>query len=63
MKVTALMEPRIKKPEYLGNSMWDVSYNSKIIQVKMMDLEWLYEFQNRKKISSLATQYLLMRRL
>ncbi len=48
MKVTAVMALRIKKPDYLGNSMWDVSYNGKIIQVKMMDLEWLNQFQNRK---------------
>lgn len=48
MKSTTEMILRIKKPDYLGYSMWDVSYNNKIIQVKIMDFEWLHKFQNRK---------------
>lgn len=39
---------RIKKPDYLGTSMWDVQFNNRTIQVKIMDLNWLNEFQTRK---------------
>ncbi len=39
---------RIKKPDYLGFSMWDVQYKGKTIQVKIHDLDWLNKFQDRK---------------
>ncbi len=39
---------RIKKPDYIGTSMWDVQCNNKIIPVKIIDYEWLNKFQNRK---------------
>jgi|LSQX01.3.fsa_nt_gb hypothetical protein len=38
---------RVKKPDYLGQSMWDVQYGGKTIQVKIIDFDWLEEFQNR----------------
>lgn len=28
--------------------MWDVQYGGKIIQAKMLDMEWLYKFQHRR---------------
>lgn len=38
---------RVKKPDYLGQSMWDVQYKGKTIQVKIADYDWLEKFQNR----------------
>ncbi len=38
----------IKKPDYLGKSMWDVQYSGKTIQVKILDTEWLFKFQSQK---------------
>lgn len=39
---------RVKKPDYLGLSMWDVHYKGRTISVKVLDLEWLERFQSRK---------------
>ncbi|MDD2480681.1 MAG: hypothetical protein PHC44_08685 [Lutispora sp.] len=38
---------RIKKPDYLGVSMWDVQRGNKTVQAKITDFEWLYRFQSR----------------
>lgn len=39
---------KIKKPDYLGNSMWDMYHEDKFIQVKINDLTWLDKFQSRQ---------------
>jgi hypothetical protein len=39
---------KVKKPDYLSESMWDMRHGSGIIQVRILDKEWLDEFQNRK---------------
>ncbi len=39
---------RIKKPDYLGASMWDFHYNNRTIQVKITDSHWLNDFQTGK---------------
>lgn len=38
----------VKKPDYLGQSMWDVQYKGKITFVKILDQDWLNRFQSRK---------------
>lgn len=38
---------KVKKPDYLGQSKWDVQYNGKTIQAKIIDFDWLEKFQNR----------------
>lgn len=38
----------IKKPDYLGQSMWDVQYRGRIVQAKILDSEWVYKFQHRQ---------------
>lgn len=37
----------VKKPDYLGISMWDVQHNGRTISVKIADLAWLQRFQLR----------------
>lgn len=39
---------KVKKPDYLGSSMWDFKYNNRLIQAKIFDVSWLTNFQNRK---------------
>lgn len=39
---------KVKKPDYLGDSMWDMRRGKAIIQVTILDKEWLDKFQNRK---------------
>lgn len=39
---------KVKKPDYLGNSMWDFKHGSKSISAKIVDAEWLNDFQKRK---------------
>lgn len=41
---------KVKKPDYLGESMWDFRFGDKIIQVSVQDLNWLEKFQSRKVI-------------
>jgi len=38
---------RVKKPDYLGESMWDMRHGTSIIQVRILDKDWLDKFQNR----------------
>jgi len=38
---------KIKKPDYLGESMWDFKHGERSIQAKIIDYEWLKKFQNR----------------
>ena len=36
---------KVKKPDYLGESMWEFRFGEHAIQVKVSDREWLEEFQ------------------
>lgn len=48
IKSEAELVLRIKKPDYLGQSMWDLHYNGKTIQVKILDWGWLHKFHSRQ---------------
>jgi len=37
---------KIKKPDYLGESMWDMKHGNTTISVSISDLEWLKNFQS-----------------
>lgn len=39
---------KVKKPDYLGESMWEFKRGQIAIYAKMSDKEWLSDFQNRK---------------
>ena len=39
---------KVKKPDYLGDSMWDFKHETKAIPAKIMDNQWLDDFQSRK---------------
>jgi hypothetical protein len=38
---------KVKKPDYLGDSMWELKHEQKTIPVKIQDNTWLRRFQNR----------------
>lgn len=37
----------VKKPDYLGNSMWELRHGGRSISAKISDVEWLSSFQER----------------
>lgn len=39
---------KVKKPDYLGDSMWELKYRDRVIPVKITDHNWLLEFQSRR---------------
>jgi hypothetical protein len=39
---------KVKKPDYLSESMWDMRHGTGVIQVRISDNEWLERFQNRR---------------
>lgn len=39
---------KIKKPDYLGSSMWEFRHNNKTIPAKILHESWLIQFQQRK---------------
>jgi hypothetical protein len=39
---------KVKRPDYLGDSMWDFKLGEHPIQAKITDREWLADFQSRK---------------
>jgi hypothetical protein len=39
---------KVKRPDYLGESMWDFKLGDHPLQAKIVDLEWLLSFQERK---------------
>lgn len=39
---------KVKKPDYLGESMWDMRHGTSIIQVRILDKNWLDKFQARR---------------
>lgn len=38
---------KVKKPDYLGQSMWEFKYEGKLIQAKIHDSGWLERFQQK----------------
>jgi len=38
---------KVKKPDYLGLSMWDFKYDGRQISAKILDIEWLTNFHKR----------------
>ncbi|OQC55505.1 MAG: hypothetical protein BWX55_00051 [Deltaproteobacteria bacterium ADurb.Bin022] len=39
---------KVKKPDYLGDSKWEFKHENKNYLMKILDEEWLAEFQNRQ---------------
>lgn len=39
---------KVKKPDYLGESKWEFRHENRTIHVKILDAEWLADFQTRK---------------
>lgn len=39
---------KVKKPDYLGESMWDFKHGDRAIQAKIVDMKWLADFHLRK---------------
>lgn len=39
---------KIKKPDYLGDSMWEFKHERKSFPAKIIDMQWLKDFQRRK---------------
>ncbi len=39
---------KVKKPDYLGQSMWGFQYDGRSIDAKITDADWLFLFQGRK---------------
>src|SRR5205085_2302758 len=44
-EVTAIL--KVKKPDYLGESMWQIVYEDRAVEAKIADTEWLARFQSR----------------
>lgn len=38
---------KVKKPDYLGQSMWSLQYDNRAIEAKITDINWLSKFQSR----------------
>lgn len=38
---------KVKKPDYLGQSMWALQYDGRAIEARIGDLDWLAKFQSR----------------
>jgi hypothetical protein len=43
----ATMILKVKKPDFLGESMWDFKFQGKTIEVLFRDIEWLKKFRER----------------
>jgi hypothetical protein len=39
---------KVKKPDYLGSSMWEFHFDDKAFPAKILDTDWLVGFQSRK---------------
>lgn len=39
---------KVKKPDYLGQSMWGLQYDGRAIEAKITDSDWLAKFQSRE---------------
>jgi hypothetical protein len=45
---TCVMIIKIKQPDYVSNAMWEFKHEGTSIDAKFEDIQWLYDFQNRK---------------
>jgi hypothetical protein len=45
---SAEMILKVKKPDYLGDSMWDFKHEKKTIPAKIEHADWLLRFQRRE---------------
>ncbi|OQY72380.1 MAG: hypothetical protein B6D44_10160 [Ignavibacteriales bacterium UTCHB2] len=48
LKSKSEMILKVKKPDYLGESMWEFRFGSHPIEAKILDIEWLKGFQKRQ---------------
>jgi len=44
---TNTMILKVKKPDFLGESMWEFKYENRTIEAKVLDLAWLQKFRER----------------
>lgn len=42
------MIPKVKKPDYLGESRWEFRHGTRPISAKIVHADWLKDFHNRK---------------
>ncbi|MBB4634853.1 hypothetical protein [Longimicrobium terrae] len=42
----AVLSLVVKKPDYLGASMWEVRYDDRVVDAKILDGDWLNQFQS-----------------
>lgn len=45
----AVMILKVKRPDYLGDSMWDFRYEGRPLEAKILHWDWLRRFQERKE--------------
>lgn len=43
-----IMILKVRRPDYLGNTMWEFKHGSRTIPAKILDDEWIRKFQNRE---------------
>jgi len=48
IKQEIMMIFKVKKPDYLGTSMWEFRHANKSFEAKILDEDWLKKFQSRK---------------
>ena len=48
IKSKAEMILKVKRPDYLSEAQWEFRHESRIIDAKILDTEWLRGFQNRQ---------------
>lgn len=39
---------KVKKPDYLGQSMWEFKYEGRLVPAKILHIEWLAKFHNQE---------------
>ena len=44
----SVMILKVKKPDYLGHTMWDFKYGGRLVPAKITQESWLKDFQERK---------------
>jgi hypothetical protein len=49
LKSKSEMILKVKKPDYLGESMWEFRFGTHPLEAKIIDINWLKDFQNREK--------------
>ncbi|MDP8228611.1 MAG: hypothetical protein P9M15_04075 [Candidatus Electryoneaceae bacterium] len=45
---SSIMILKVKKPDYLGESQWEFRHGRSKMDVKILDTDWLMDFQSRK---------------